>query len=546
MRRLDYHIIVQSDEVVQAILTTADGETTRERGRLDLSDLETITGDLLPLLEKSPQHGRDFLKRFGQRLYRMLFAGDIRGHFEQLAWRKAVEYSDEFCLTLALTFQEELRADVAALPWESVFCRRGNGRFLATDPRVALSRRPMDWLSQAVEPRTDGQALRVMLVRLQPEDMQPVALTQISNFLDELAGANSRLVPPKRMENPSALDMEGAAREYQPHIFHLLAHGRFNDRGTSFALVDGSGQEVRWYTDQSLADLFQAFRPRLVLLHACEGGRQSDVISFGNGAAWLVRGHIPAVVAMRFPITNDVACTFARTLYRMIVDGEELDIAVQGARRVLATSDQTSPEDHSTRDFAAPVLWMRQARPAEDREKPMMSLTIKTPDGARYAAHASPDTSVGQLLQTFLSQWLPSAATSQELVDYRLQPDRPNATPLQNYLRLEETEVADEPELLLTARPLDLDSPMALTVEDEQGQRFVTAVSLRTSTRQLAEAFFKDKPGTGEIVAERLDEPPGAETPQRLSLDIPLIEQWVRDESILRLYRLRETTEEES
>ena len=54
MRRLDYHVTVQSDEVVRAILTSADGETTREKGRLDLSDLETITQDYLPH-EGSPE-----------------------------------------------------------------------------------------------------------------------------------------------------------------------------------------------------------------------------------------------------------------------------------------------------------------------------------------------------------------------------------------------------------------------------------------------------------------------------------------------------------
>ena len=67
----------------------------------------------------------------------------------------------------------------------------------------------------------------------------------------------------------------------------------------------------------------------------------------------MVQSHIPAVVAFRYPIEQPFAWQFIKTFYTSISEGKHLDFAVQAGRRVLANNS------HSSRDFGAPVLWMR-------------------------------------------------------------------------------------------------------------------------------------------------------------------------------------------
>src|SRR5690349_15193407 len=124
MQRLDYYLTLQSDERVHAELHIEDKIIPSGDAPLNLSQLVVISEDYLPLIEATAKQIQDRLQRLGTLLYELVFPLSIRGHFEELAWRKIAEQPDEYHLTLSLTMQQGLRPDVAALPWEFLYCPR--------------------------------------------------------------------------------------------------------------------------------------------------------------------------------------------------------------------------------------------------------------------------------------------------------------------------------------------------------------------------------------------------------------------------------------
>ncbi len=545
MQRLEYHLTVQSDQVVYAELDTGK-EKTRARGQLALAGNLEVVQDYLPILEKDRMQSRDLLVRFGTRLYQMLLPPPISGHFEEQAWRKVDKDRERYRLALSLTLQEGLRADVASLPWEFLYCPREHDptidTFLAADWRVAFSRRPVDWESPPLLP-SGNEPLRVLLVRLQPRGVNSVALTRIRNVLRDLAKENeSRILPPLVLENQSPLDIKRELCEFKPHIFHLAAHGYFQDRGTSFAFVDDSGQSIRQYRDRSLADLFQVHQPWLALLQACEGGRRSDLHSFTKeapGAARLMNRYVPTVIAMHYAITNEGAWRFAEELYTRLIAGDELDVAAQVARSVLGMLNDQSSEDYASRDFGGTLLWMKSQPFEEDPVIENVRVQIKTPDGGLYEADVSSHILVNELLQGFLNQWQPPA-NEEGSRRYAFRLDSPDSPELNVSETLLEAGIGERPNLGLVSGHLTSDSPVGLVIEDAQGQRYTTAVLLSTSINHLAKAFFASNeatPGKGTIVVELVGGLPGAETTRRLDLNRSLYEEGVHDYAKLRIYR---------
>jgi hypothetical protein len=553
-KRITYKLTIQRDGRLQAQFRLGADTVPSSLANLNLSSLDIITKDYLPLLETDRQQPRDRLQRFGTLLYQLLFSPPIAGHFEELAWRKIEEQPEMYRLAISLEFQEGLRSDVAALPWEFIYCPRGE-TFLATDPRVAFSRCPTSTSSSI--PLKSGTSLRILLVRLQPEGVAQVALTRLKNVLYELAEQNDRVLPPLVLENPMPSELEEELTTYKPHILHLLAHGRFEDRGTHFALVDNFGKAIRWYRDRSLADLFQVIRPRLVLFQACEGGRASDINTFAQGAIKLVHRNIPAVVAMQYPITNRTGWLLSETIYEQLAAGVDLDIAVQIGRRKLAMSDTQAPDDHSNRDFGGVLFWMQPgARHLFDgRENNvsrinhdylstahLINLIITAPDGVRFEVTVSPEILIDQLTQAFLEQWSPP--TEKESRRYVLNIDTPDGPTLSPIDTIEETAISDGTELVLFSEPLMPESPVRLNIEDRHGNRFTTAVLLKTSIFELASAFLQETSGHQSVVVELIGGPGNPETNRTLNLNNSLFDEGISDEDVLRIYQVQSSSQE--
>lgn len=339
---IEYRVTIQNDGVV---VGAVEGGTPA-RGELG-TDYETIQGCIGDI--EAGTATPNTIKTLGRELYSRLFDKGLRQHFVDHAWDPTVRPQiARACLRLRLVFQEQVDDTVKAFPWESLY---GNDQFLGAHARMTISYQLEDWRDDEVD-GTDDKELRILFVHNHPKDLPGVAPTPVRTALEELTSVPNSTV--HELENPAFGALAKEIEEFKPHVLHFLGHGEVRARETAFAFRNAEGQAL-WVPGESFGDLFAAARPLLVVLQACEGGAVSPTRSFEGGAAWLARKHVPAVIAMRYPFAQGVGWTFARELYRSLAQREPVDVAVQRGR--IALAGEGVP--YSTRDFTAPVLWMR-------------------------------------------------------------------------------------------------------------------------------------------------------------------------------------------
>jgi hypothetical protein len=189
-------------------------------------------------------------------------------------------------------------------------------------------------------------------------------------------------------------------------------------------------------------------------------------------------------------------------------------------------------------------LWRRPAPPPEttpqkEKKQVIQTVTIVTPEGERFGADVAADTLVGQLIRAFVGQWRPAAEGPTR---YVLRPEGAERPALGAAVTLQEADVPDGAELWLTAQRLGKDDPVGITIEDERGERFTTAVLLTTTVEELAkrfQAFRAEQEGRpvpdGEVVVELVTGPPDAPEGRRLRREQTLYEAGVSHDALLQI-----------
>jgi len=304
--------------------------------------LEDIYSPLRRLNEKRFEDREDF-KEFGRFLYEALFDD----HSFHTVWQPLSEQSDT-TLRIRLVFEKSIKQPtdfiekVINLPWEFLYYPDGK-TFLGTDPRITISCEYQDWTTKPGY-AINELPLRILFVYAQPDDLE---VGFIESVRDELT-ALSDLVT--LLPNPT-IDELREAFLHKPHVFHFLGHGTLG----KLILKDVKDGTPLFYDGESLADLVRGANIKLAVLQACEGAAPLSDLSFSGTAAWLVQQGIPAVVAMRYPISQALAWRFIQEFYTTLADGQSsIDKAVQRGRNVLS-----SIVEHANRDFGTPVLWTR-------------------------------------------------------------------------------------------------------------------------------------------------------------------------------------------
>ncbi len=236
---------------------------------------------------------------------------------------------------------------IVKLPWEFLYYPDDN-TFLGTDPRVALSCSYENWLNNEINGyATTDLPLRVLFVHAHPNDLKDVGFT---DFMPEKLAELGQNVQINELKNPMPDEILQALKQ-KPHVFHFLGHGKPG----FLALRDTQDGKALWFADQSLSDQLREGDVKLTVLQSCQGGTQTNDAPFAGTAAQLVQRHIPAVVAIRYPILQPLAWNFFKTFYGRLAHGDPVDVAVQAGREMLSVLGET----HSSRDFGGPVLWTR-------------------------------------------------------------------------------------------------------------------------------------------------------------------------------------------
>ena len=160
----------------------------------------------------------------------------------------------------------------------------------------------------------------------------------------------------ERLQPATLNALQRRLRQEACHILHFVGHGAFDETAQDGVLLledeQGRGRAV---SAQDLGVLLHDHPSlRLVMLNSCEGARTSRLDPFAGSAQSLVQQGIPAVVAMQFEISDEVAIVIAHEFYAALAAGYPVDAALAEARKAAFTGG-------SSAEWGIPVLYLRAA-----------------------------------------------------------------------------------------------------------------------------------------------------------------------------------------
>lgn len=291
----------------------------------------------------------------GTDLFRALFADEVLGLFRaSLAGLPSEEHG--LRIRLELNPREPGLAPLHDLPWE-LLCRPETEDFLGLSRHTPIvrfldahrERRP----AIPLPPR-----LRILAVAESPADAPPL---DVERELHDLEAAWCGLDSRVEILRPKGRGREALHRAFLAstiHVLHFMGHGAFEEwTGEGALLFEGEDGAAFPVSGRGLAQELKGFRSlRFVVLNACHTAQavgERGPNPFAGVATALVMEGVPAVVAMRRPISDAAALAFGRTLYERLAAGEPVDTAVAEARLAIHRLDETSDE------WSTPVLFLR-------------------------------------------------------------------------------------------------------------------------------------------------------------------------------------------
>ena len=295
-------------------------------------------------------------------------------------------------------------AGLLGLPFEAL--RLPDGRLLATQPAVVMLRRPRGIIPGDGVPLAGP--LKILVAVGAPDEGnstgppldQERELQNILDAVDLAALHENAQVRILEVGHPAQI---GSALESDAyHVLHLSCHGQPGQ----IELEDEDGKVVATTASQLLDPVKEAGRPLpLVFLNACHGGAvNQQTASFAEA---LLRGGVPAVVAMQTSVTDFYAIQLAAAFYHHLSKREialpsralaqarrDLERArLQRIERGAAPLEQTQPEyatatlfvageERPLADFAVDKVPLR-VQPVYDAPGPIPQLRIDDLVGRR-------------------------------------------------------------------------------------------------------------------------------------------------------------------
>jgi Tfp pilus assembly protein PilF len=318
-------------------------------------------------------------EQIGERLSTALFQGEILRLYERCVDRIEDDAESGLRLELILDPREQSLAALQDLPWE-LLRQPGRPEFLALSRRRPLVRYLAVPLPVLAAPRP--RPLRILAIAASPRGLPALDLSRERRNLDSSVGKAKEIEIVDAV--PTLAGLREALIAQECHALHFMGHGGSvpgrAERVLFFEAPDGSSHPVSG-TDllNKLAD-FQAVR--LVVLNACESAAGSEIDPFRGIASSLVLGGLPAVVAMRLPISDVAAIAFSRAFYQRLAVGDPVDAAVAEGRQAVHSEKLPGAE------WSTPVLFMRTPNGELYPEREIPAEGVRWKRLARWAAAA--------------------------------------------------------------------------------------------------------------------------------------------------------------
>jgi formylglycine-generating enzyme required for sulfatase activity len=234
--------------------------------------------------------------------------------------------------------------ELVSLPWECLY-DRDRKNFLGLDVETPIIRD----LEVSAEPLSERapRPARVLVLLANPQGAGQLQVEQEFQKISEALSTLGSWVQIERLVRPSMALLESRLREC--HVFHFIGHGELG----RLVLESSDGQPLM----MDMHDL-AAFFPgqhtiRLVVLNSCHGAQHSTSDVFSGVAQSLVQKGVPAIIAMRHDVDDDLAISFSSRMYQALSQGASIQEAVTLGRRAMLV-------DRDREAWGSPVLYMSQ------------------------------------------------------------------------------------------------------------------------------------------------------------------------------------------
>lgn len=313
--------------------------------------LSSPAGEARTVMGPLPAPGADASPQVvGGALFDAVFREDVLG-----CLRRSLDAAKRADRGLRIRLRLSETPELAGLPWELLYDRQG-ANFLALSRETPLVRY-LD-LPEPAESISPEIKLRVLAVIASPSDYPALDVErEWQNLKVGLADLEAHGVVTVDRLQPTTVDaLQKQLLKQEYHILHFLGHGDYSEDDKDGVLLltaaDGTGDAVSGETFSTL--LRDQNSLRLALISACRGAVSGEHDPYSGVAQRLVRGGVPAVIAMRSSISDPAAVALARSFYTALATGAAVDEAMAEARKTLYSGGFPN-------DWATAVLYMRAA-----------------------------------------------------------------------------------------------------------------------------------------------------------------------------------------
>ncbi|MBP8292468.1 MAG: CHAT domain-containing protein, partial [Caldilineaceae bacterium] len=244
-------------------------------------------------------------------------------------WRESIGRAGAAGLRLRVRTSDA----AASLPWELLY-DAAHGSFLALDPATPVVR----YLEGPIAaPLLSAPAtVRALVTSASaPAAQLFVDRSEVATVAAALSAAWPGRCQVTQIAQLTPALLQERLMLLKPHIFHFAGHATAHPDAASHILVlAAAGGYIDPLDEKTLAALLGAAQTRLVMLNACVTAEEGAE-RWSGLAQQLVRGGVPAVVAMHTTIDDDLAVRFAHAFYRALAAGDALDVAATQGRLAL-------------------------------------------------------------------------------------------------------------------------------------------------------------------------------------------------------------------
>lgn len=217
---------------------------------------------------------------------------------------------------------------------------------------------------------TQSAPLKLLFVASLPENLSDGSkMLQIEDEQKKLIEAVGGLEVGKKpkmviefLDNASLQEIDEALTERNHDIVHISGHGAYdtNVKQGVLYLEDEDG-DVLEITGSQLGEQLQHHASvKLLVLSACE----TAIAGTEGTAEQLTKTGIPAIVGMRFPVTDEGAKQFTTQFYKALANGRSLTHALAEGRRTLWKTIQDHRKIPNARpriaEWFTPVVYQNQ------------------------------------------------------------------------------------------------------------------------------------------------------------------------------------------